>query len=262
MSTCICGVRKAEARTKLCRPCAKARKDNESAFDLDESARMVVRRGIVRWIPEPDPEPDPEPLPTCARPDCGAEFEPSRKSQRYCSKACGDAAWHSERGWSKEDRPERTFGRAPIPCPTCGADAYEPCRTPNGHHTAIHAARRDPAETKPRVCPGVDAPCGAPVTKPHVHRCDDCRAKAARARVQRGLDRQKAKDRAKRGVLAKDVTDNQAYTVTCGQCGARPGERCTQPSGAPLTPGHGIHRTHRARRATWAKQQTRTKEAA
>ena len=44
------------------------------------------------------------PLDKCVRKGCGAEFTPKRRTQRFCSEACRNAAWKRTKGQAPKKR--------------------------------------------------------------------------------------------------------------------------------------------------------------
>lgn len=85
---CICGAAEAEPDSDLCTHCAAAAIDKESPYDLDDTHRIVIIGGIVRWNDETKHVPESTEGHTHVCKGCGGGFTPKGNAQRYCSEAC------------------------------------------------------------------------------------------------------------------------------------------------------------------------------
>ena len=163
---------------------------------------------------------------TC--PVCGAEFElnPSRPTQKFCSRACKNhdtsaRQWQRRKAEIEKTRPVRTRKRAdhsPRPCELCGTVFTPPPRHPHARFCSRTCANRAPARARmARRTMIICAWCGKAVAQ-HIssqrfcsRRCRE-NAKSHAARAKAGADLSKiraylalppAERYARRGELTK-----------------------------------------------------------
>lgn len=90
----------------LCAACVAAKKDKESAWDLEQAGGYWrhVRGGVKEWVPllvgarlESELDGDEPDVRACDYDECAAWFLSDNPRQRYCGERCKDSAYWARR---------------------------------------------------------------------------------------------------------------------------------------------------------------------